>query len=152
MKRRSLLGVLGWVAVASATTVTTTWAITLLGQGLSQQVVSPMSHAQITQALARATTAGEPGGPVSPTEGAGGVSRAFTTPGGSVVGNCAAGQASLLAWSPEQGYATDDVSEGPGPYASLEFESESDKITVRITCVRGAPSMTFKGDGDRHGD
>ncbi|MEU1879867.1 hypothetical protein ABZ470_21355 [Streptosporangium sp. NPDC020072] len=149
MKRRSLAAVLGWVAVACATTATTTWAIALLGQGLSRQVVSPMSHAEITQALAAATAAGETGGPPSPSEGAGGVSRAFTTPGGSVVGTCVTGQASLLAWSPAQGYATDDVSEGPGPYASLEFESENDKITVRITCVRGAPTMTLKEDGDR---
>ncbi|MFD0885951.1 hypothetical protein ACFQ08_15490 [Streptosporangium algeriense] len=148
MKRRSVAGVLGWVAAACATTATTTWAITLLGQGLSQQVVSPMSHAQITQELALATAAGETGGPVSPTEGAGGVSRAFSTPGGSVVGTCAAGRASLLAWSPAQGYATDDVSEGPGPHAWLEFESEDNKITVKVTCVRGVPSMTLKEDRD----
>ncbi|MFI6599294.1 hypothetical protein ACIBHX_23835 [Nonomuraea sp. NPDC050536] len=136
MKRRSTLGVLGWLAVAALTTVTSTWAISLLGQGLSRHVVTPMSQVQVSQALATATTAPQPSSPA--TAGAG---RVFVTSGGTVVGGCDGDRATLHSWSPAQGYAADEVERGPGASASVEFESENGRIKVWITCGDGQPEL-----------
>jgi hypothetical protein len=140
VNRASLLATLGWLSAAALTTATSTWAITLLGQGLSEPVVSPMTPAQISQALTSAT-ATPPGAPTSPATTPEGVSRAFTTQGGSVVANCKDGRPALVAWSPAQGYAVEHESE-PGHPATVEFESENTKVTAKLTCVRGTPSMT----------
>ncbi|MCC5579108.1 hypothetical protein IMZ11_26125 [Microtetraspora sp. AC03309] len=174
MNRRSLLGILGWLIAAAVATVTSTWAISLLGEGLTQKVVSPMSQADVDRALAVATATGAPVTPSpSPTEGAttpvtpspaatgspvtpvtpsptatGGVTRAFTVPGGSFVVSCDRDQASLLSWSPAQGYAADDVDRGPDREVKVEFESEVDKVTVKITCPGGVPVPSAKVHDD----
>ncbi|GAA1274285.1 hypothetical protein GCM10009677_29340 [Sphaerisporangium rubeum] len=156
MKRGPLLATLGWFTAATLTTATTTWAITLLGQGLSEPVVSPMSASQIAQALATATPATPPGATTPPTTtrtptpepSSSQPGRAFTTQGGTVVATCTAGRPTLLAWSPAQGYKTDDVNDHSGHEVSVEFESETVKIEIRITCTAGVPSMTTKVERD----
>ncbi|MFC6082414.1 hypothetical protein [Sphaerisporangium aureirubrum] len=148
VKRGPLLATLGWVTAASLTTATATWAITLLGQGLSEPVVSPMSPDQISQALISATPTNGAGAPASPAESPAGVSRAFDTPGGSIVATCKDGVPSLVAWSPAQGYAIDDVEHEPGHPATVKFESENNKVTAKVTCVRGTPSITTDVERD----
>ncbi|GLW99246.1 hypothetical protein [Microtetraspora sp. NBRC 16547] len=170
MNRRSLIGILGWLIAAAVATVTSTWAISLLGEGLTQKVVSPMSQADVDRALAAATA---PGRTVTPTPSptgritaptpsptgrimspspsvtvTGGASRAFTVPGGSFVASCDGGLASLLSWSPAQGYAADDVDRGPDREVKVEFESEADKVTVKITCSGGVPVPSAKVHDD----
>ncbi|GGL05596.1 hypothetical protein Sme01_56620 [Sphaerisporangium melleum] len=153
MKRGPLLATLGWLAAATFTTGTTTWAIALLGQGLSEPVVSPMSAAQLTQALATATAAPVPPATTSP-EGSASPSatarsgRVFTTQGGTVVAACVAGRPTLQAWSPAQGYQVDDVEDRSGHLVSVEFESENTKIEVRITCAADLPSVTTRVERD----
>jgi hypothetical protein len=152
VNRRSTLAVLGWVAVALLTTLTSTWAISLLGEGLSQRVVSPMSRADLARTLASATASAEPEPSAPATEPATARVRAFTTSGGSFVAACDGGLATLRSWSPAQGYATDDVVRGPAAAASLEFESDADTGTVKVlvTCRQGFPQMTstIERDGD----
>ena len=150
MKR--LLVVLGWLAVAAVTTATSTWAISLLGEGLSRHVVTPLNEQQVDQALSSATaTPTIPSTPpptrtptrtATPTAG-----KAFSTRGGSVVAGCAGDQAVLLSWSPAQGYATDDVNKGPGAAASLEFATDGDRLKVRITCPAGLPAVSIGPSG-----
>ncbi|MEO3810279.1 hypothetical protein ABGB17_14860 [Sphaerisporangium sp. B11E5] len=146
MKRGALLASLGWLTAATLTTATTTWAITLLGRGLSEPVVSPMSAAQITQALATATTPS--GATPRPTASPGSAGRAFTTTGGTVVATCAGGRPTLVAWSPAQGYKTDDVNDSSGHAVTVEFESENTKVAVTIACAGGTPAMTTKVEAD----
>jgi hypothetical protein len=147
MKR--LLAVLGWLAVAAATIAISTWAISLLGEGLSQHVVTPLSEQQVDQALAGATATPatsftpSPAGTRTPS-----ATKAFATRGGSVVAGCAGDQAMLRSWSPAQGYATDDVDKGPGSAASLEFKADSDRLQVRITCRDGLPTISIGPGGD----
>lgn len=163
MNRSSLLAVLGWLAVAAGTTVTSTWAISLLGEGLSQRVVSPMSEQQVAAALAGAASAGpapppsatpapSPSGTRVPspsgTPAEGGGERVFTTAGGSVVARCDGGLAVLRSWSPAQGYAVDDVDRGPAETASLEFESDTGKVKVRITCRSGLPDLSTEREDE----
>ncbi|MET8160537.1 hypothetical protein ABZT47_29625 [Sphaerisporangium sp. NPDC005289] len=140
MNRRPLLAVLGWVVVAGLTTVISTWAVSLLGEGLSDRVVSPVSRADVARALATATAAprwsATPGG--TPPARA----RAFTTDGGSVVAACDGGRAVLLSWSPAQGYAVDDVTAGPAATASLEFESDTRTVKVSVACKGDIPEMS----------
>ncbi|GII77299.1 hypothetical protein Sru01_22810 [Sphaerisporangium rufum] len=144
MKRRSLLAALGFAAVAALTTLTSTWAISLLGAGLSENVVAPMSRAEVARALAAAT------GTPAPAPPAGGTApRAFHAPGGSVTASCAGDRAVLRSWSPALGYGAEDVSAGPAPAASVEFESETETITVRVTCPGGAAKMTYVIEADR---
>jgi hypothetical protein len=144
---KRLLGVLGWLAVAAVTIGTSTWAISLLGEGLNQHVVTPLSTQQVVQALASATAtptpARTPVGTATPA-----ASTAFATRGGSVVAGCAGDQALLLSWSPAQGYATGDVDKGPGPTASLEFETGADKLKVMVTCPDGIPAISTAPGGD----
>ncbi|WP_067176808.1 hypothetical protein [Microtetraspora niveoalba] len=159
MNRRSLIGILGWLIAAAVATVTSTWAISLLGEGLTQRVVSPMSQADVDRALATATatatasptpTATGPAptpGPSATVTGGGGT-RAFTIPGGSFVASCEGKTASLLSWSPGQGYAVDDVERGPDHEVSLEFESEADKVTVKVSCSGGQPVPSTKVEHD----
>jgi hypothetical protein len=141
MKR--LLVVIGWLAIALLTTATSTWAISLLGQGLNRHVVTPMTETQVKRALATASTA--PAVPSRTVTAA--TSKAFATRGGSVVGGCAGDQALLLSWSPAQGYATGDIDKGPGPVATLEFESDTDGLKVGVTCEDGSPVVTVGPGG-----
>lgn len=152
-----MLAVLGWVAVAALTTLTSTWAISLLGEGLSQRVVSPMSRDDLARTLAAATASAglEPG--ASPTgtvtEPATGRVKAFATSGGSFVASCdEGGRAALRSWSPAQGYATDDVVRGPAAAVALEFESDTGTVLVRVTCRQGLPVMTSTVERDGGGD
>ncbi|WP_283136588.1 hypothetical protein [Rhizohabitans arisaemae] len=154
MNRRSLLAVLAWVAVAVLVTVISTWAISLLGAGLSQHVVSPMSPEQVKAALAGATPGGAtppratPAPPSSGRPDTAASVKAFTTPGGSVVAACRGGEATLRSWSPAQGFGIDDVKQGPDAKASIEFESEDVQVTLEITCSKGVAVGTTKVERD----
>ncbi|MFC4535647.1 hypothetical protein [Sphaerisporangium dianthi] len=140
MNRRPQLAVLGWIVVAGLTTVISTWAISLLGQGLSERVVSPVSRADVARALATATAAPRPAATPGGTPAARG--RAFTADGGSIVAACDGGRAVLLSWSPAQGYAVDDVNAGPAAAASLEFESDTRTVKVSVACQGDVPKTT----------
>ncbi|MDH2429590.1 hypothetical protein [Sphaerisporangium sp. TRM90804] len=141
MNRRSLLAVLGWLAVAALTTLTSTWAISLLGEGLSERVVTPVSQADLARTLASASAVPRPAVPSRPSAAPG---KAFNTQGGSLVASCDAGRAVLGSWSPAQGYAADDVKPGPDAAASLEFEADAETVKVTVTCRGDVPVTAVK--------
>ncbi|GAA1241969.1 hypothetical protein GCM10009676_28990 [Prauserella halophila] len=69
------------------------------------------------------------------------------TPGGTVVAACARnGQASLLSWSPAQGFRADDIDDGPDDEAELTFESDERDVDVTVECRDRKPHATIDAD------
>jgi hypothetical protein len=83
------------------------------------------------------------------------IERVLTSPGGSLVAWCSAGEAYLASWSPAQGYEADDVRRGPATEASLVFQG-TQSVVVAVRCVAGVPEASIKqqpADGDdAHGN
>jgi hypothetical protein len=139
----TLLGLGGWLAAATLTTVASTWAVSLIGVHITGQAVQPMTLGEVERTLVSATGSpalAEPAGPASPRPGA--ATREFSYGEGSVVTACDAGQAVLLSWSPAQGYGVGRVERGPSPAVSVQFASGGDRTTIRVTCLAGAPAVT----------
>jgi hypothetical protein len=85
------------------------------------------------------------GGATEPSSAAGGgIERALTSPGGSLVARCGAGQAYLASWSPAQGYEADDVRRGPAAEARLIFQGARDVVVVAVRCVAGVPEASIR--------
>jgi len=70
----------------------------------------------------------------------------LASPAGTVVATCQAAGAYLISWSPQQGYAVGDVFRGPAATASVQFESRTAEVTMRVSCSAGVPSATTSGD------
>lgn len=133
---RALLTAGGWLAAAAAATTVGVVAISAAGSGIAGTTTTPLSQDQVSQALA--STSDQPASPQpAPSPHGKGVTRTLTTPGGSIIANCASGQASLLSWSPAQGYQTDDIQRGPAATATITFESGDTEIRVNVTCRGG---------------
>jgi hypothetical protein len=65
---------------------------------------------------------------------------------GTVVATCQAAGAYLISWSPQQGYEVGDVFRGPAATASVQFESRSAEVTMKVSCSAGVPSATTIAD------
>jgi len=65
---------------------------------------------------------------------------------GTVVATCQAAGAYLISWSPQQGYEVGDVFRGPAATASVQFESSTAEVTMRVSCSAGVPSATTSAD------
>jgi serine/threonine-protein kinase len=70
----------------------------------------------------------------------------LASPEGTVVATCQAGGAYLISWSPQQGYEVGDVFRGPAATASVQFESRTSEVTMKVSCTAGVPSATTSGD------
>jgi serine/threonine-protein kinase len=70
----------------------------------------------------------------------------LASPEGTVVATCQAGGAYLISWSPQQGYEVGDVFRGPAATASVQFESHTSEVTMKVSCSAGVPSATTSGD------
>ena len=70
------------------------------------------------------------------------VSGSWQPEGGTVSAECAADQARLLSWAPDEGYAVGMVVPGPALQVSVEFTGPG-TVTVVIQCVSGAPVATI---------
>jgi hypothetical protein len=138
-RARSLLAVTGWLAAAAAATTVGVIAIDAAGTGLAGTATAPMTQGQVTRALAGATQ--PPPSPAASAPGGPGVTRALTTAGGSIIARCTSGQATLISWSPAQGYQAEDIGRGPAPTATLKFEAGSTDIRVSISCPGGIPAI-----------
>ncbi|MEQ7128588.1 hypothetical protein ABN034_29190 [Actinopolymorpha sp. B11F2] len=160
-RRRVLLGVLGWLAVAAVAVTVGVLAISLLGRGLTDGTSQPLSSDAVARALAKAsaeatsgssspgpeantspTTTGTP--PPTPPAGgeAGGSTPAVTnipSRGGTVIARCDGDQAYLTSWSPHPDFETEEAERGPDSTASVEFEGDDVKVKVMVTCVNGRP-------------
>jgi hypothetical protein len=145
-----LLVIGGWVAAALVTTATSIWAISLLGEGITSAVAVPVGRSDVAHALASArATGGAPSAP-EPAQTSSGqdLTRGFSTEGGTVLAACDSGLATLVSWSPAQGYAADDLEPGPAAAVSMEFESDDYTVQVRVVCAGGVPAMTQRAVED----
>ncbi|MEQ4210023.1 hypothetical protein [Actinopolymorpha sp. B9G3] len=158
-RRRVLLGVLGWLAVATVAVTVGVLAISLLGRGLTDGTSQPLSSDAVARALAKAsaeatpeptavrpepstsaTPTGEP--PTTPPVGEEGSTPAvtsFPSRGGTVLARCDGDQAYLTSWSPHPDFETEEAERGPDSTASVEFEGDDVKVKVVVTCVNGRP-------------
>jgi hypothetical protein len=140
MTRRALIGITAWAATAAVATGIGIAAISVLGAGITDHGVRPLTPGQVERALASPqTTTPAPG--VTSSAPAAGTTRALSTPGGSVLARCGpADTAYLLSWTPAQGYGVDDVRRGPAPRASVKLEADHGrKLIIEVTCRSGIP-------------
>lgn len=139
-RARTLLTIIGWLAAAAAATTIGVIAIGAAGSGIAGTTTTPLSAGQVRQALASSSE--QPATPPPAASPAGhGVTRTLTTNGGSITVRCAGGQATLLTWSPAQGYQTDDIQRGPAPTARITFETGDTELHASITCPGGTPTL-----------
>jgi hypothetical protein len=140
-RARPLLAIGGWILAAAAATAVGLLATGAIGTGITGTTATPLSEQQVDRALARATPAPVPSQP-TPTARAtpGAVTRVLDTPGGTVIARCRGGQATLLSWSPAQGYDSEHIRPGPAPTTTLTFDGPDTETQVRVTCPAGTPT------------
>jgi hypothetical protein len=165
MNRRILLAFAGWAAAACVATGVGVAAVSLLGEGISDSAARPLSSADVRRALDRSPEASEPpagtsttapspaASPPSTAPPAAGRTRVLNTAGGTVVARCAGGQATLMSWSPAQGFRGEEDERGPAPVASVRFESSGTEIRIAVDCASGVPQAHTRTDdrGRHHG-
>ena len=152
MNRRVLIGIAGWLTVATAATTAGVAAIDVLEDGITGKSVRPLDDEAVHRALSRsATVPARPAPTLTPSPSApGGVTKSVAADGGTVTARCEGGRVTLLAATPSQGFSTDDIEHGPATSRSLTFESEEDEYTVTVTCENGSPvARTTEDDGHR---
>lgn len=145
-----MLAVVGWFAAAALATVVGVAAVSMIGTDIVGETARPLTHDQVTRALATAEPVASPSpasasASVSPRPGG---SKVLGTPGGTVVARCANGLVTLVSWSPGQGYRSDDVHPGPDHEASLKFESDNREVRVRVDCRDGVPTAHIRSKAD----
>jgi hypothetical protein len=144
MRRRSLLAVAGWLAAAAVATLIGVGAIRLVGDSITGTPGGVLSQAEVGRALA-SPTATATAGPAPSTPGptavtSPGTRKSFSTRGGSVVAECAAGLVTLAAYSPAQGYQVTDADHGPDDDAEVKFRGPAGEVELHIRCVDGVPT------------
>ncbi|MFJ5993230.1 hypothetical protein [Lentzea sp. NPDC092896] len=142
MERRGALMAGAWLLAALAAAGVGTVALDLVGEGL----LGPQTQALTQEEVARALEAGErpqtttQQSPTTTTE-VRGAPRGLTVLGGSIVAECANGLVTLTTWTPDPGYRSHDVNQGPAAQAFVKFKADRVKreSRVTITCLNGEP-------------
>jgi hypothetical protein len=141
MNRTLLLGA-AWTASAGAAVGLGFLAVSLVDASASP-VVQPVASDLLD--AAETTASGGPSASPAPTA-------QQVTAGGTVTASCAPGATvPVLSGAPAPGWWPDD-SQDPGKF---EFESDTQSVEVRATCVGGVPQFVVEGPraaGDRGGD
>ncbi|WP_326824860.1 hypothetical protein [Streptosporangium sp. NBC_01756] len=150
VNRRALLGVGGWLAAAVLTTLGATWAVSLIGTDITGQAVRSMTLEEVERSLATASAVPTVAPPAR--SGPYGETGNFSYAAGSVTAACDTGRALLLSWTPAPGYGVDEVERGPAPTASVVFESDDRKTTIKLTCPSGAPVATVRSVAEHDDD
>lgn len=144
-RTRSALAVAGWIAAAAVATTVGVVAVSAIGTDIVGETARPLSHDEVTRALATARPA------ATPTASAGsgaGVTKVLGTPGGTIVARCADGVVTLVSWSPAQGFEADDVHADGRREATLKFESDNREVRVRVDCRVGVPTPHVRTKSD----
>jgi len=158
---RILLGVAAWLVGATAATVGSLLAVSVLGQGMNpageQVSVETVNRAlakegaERSAAMPRRSASPSPSrtAPPSPkarhstgaapSTGTGG-GAVLTSRGGTLVASCAGARAYLVSWSPDQGFGTNGVVRGPAVRAQVTFTGAQLTVTMVVTCAAGAPT------------
>ncbi|MCR3721219.1 MULTISPECIES: hypothetical protein [Prauserella salsuginis group] len=145
---RTALAVAGWLAAAGVAVAVGLVAVSALGRGILAPGPPMAEPAEVEAELSSpaSSAAADREGPEGPGD------RPRTrhvehTPGGTVVAACDRdGQASLLSWSPAQGFHADDIEDGPDDEVELTFESEDRDVDVSVECRNGKPRATVDAD------
>jgi hypothetical protein len=141
-----------WLAVAAAATAAGVAAIDVLEDGITGSQARPLDDAGVRRALAHATASATPRPDPSTPPASGAVTRNLAAGGGTVKASCVGERATILAWTPAQGFRAEDVSRGPATVASLKLSSDEDEYEVTVTCASGVPvAHPVKDDGHRRG-
>ena len=69
-----------------------------------------------------------------------------------MLAGCAGSDAYLISWSPQQGYAADDVVRGPAAQAQVVFLAGRAGVRLTVTCAGQVPTaMVSQVQGDDDG-
>ncbi len=74
------------------------------------------------------------------------VQRTFSTRGGTAIAACRGGLASLVSWSPTQGYRVERARQGPDNEVEVRFEGSDGRSEIKIRCAQGVPAAEIKED------
>ncbi|GAB3963831.1 hypothetical protein GCM10029978_022910 [Actinoallomurus acanthiterrae] len=167
MLYRAAFVLVAWTATASGAVIAGLGAISVIGEGITDRTVDPMTSAQVREELARPEPTTPP---PTPSPGrttrrpksslrttappAAGIVRSLSSSGGDVLVRCVRGSAYLLSWSPRQGYGAGEVRRGPADSVFVKFESESGKheMTMLVTCRDGRPVAAVHSEHHPHHD
>ena len=72
----------------------------------------------------------------------------LSSTGGSVVAVCGTAGAYLISWSPQQGYAAENVARGPAPAARVLFLAGQQGVSMTVSCAGSVPSASVHPVGD----
>lgn len=153
-RTRSLLAIGGWLTAATAATAIGLLATGAAGTGITGTTTTPLSEQQVSNALAQSSRPPSAQPSATPSKVTGGTTRALDTQGGTIIARCRGSQASLLSWSPAQGYDSENINPGPAPAATLTFEAQNTEIQIRVNCPGGVPTShtTTRADTDQDQD
>jgi len=134
------------IGITAVATAAVTSAVTANGDTLSPQDVNDL--------LGNDGTAGPTGTPdpsVSTSTSASGDEVATLVPG-IVTVHCDGDLATLVSWSPNPGFRSDDPVRGPAAYVSVRFESDYNAdYKVTGSCADGVATILAGPDVDDHG-
>jgi hypothetical protein len=51
-----------------------------------------------------------------------------------------------VSWAPAQGFGVERADAGPDEHAEVRFEGTAGKVELRVRCVSGRPSGSWKQD------
>ncbi|MFJ7219896.1 hypothetical protein [Amycolatopsis sp. NPDC098790] len=151
MNGRGVLMAAGWLLAAAVTAGAGTVALDVVGAGLLGPQNQPLSADDVARALETVPSSSTPVPPPTTPSSSAPAPRGLTVPGGSVVAKCVDGRVTLLSWSPDPGYRTDDVSRGPATTASVKFKNDGTENVVVVTCQAGEPHAETVADKGHHG-
>ena len=163
---RVFLTIGAWLLGAGAATCGSLVAVSLIGQSIGGQAAQPLTASGVNRALAaddhgsgpsptvsptvRATRPGKASRPASPAAAAP-AGTLLSSAGGSVVAVCRPAGAYLISWSPQPGYAADDIARGPAATARVLFETGSQGVSMAVSCTGSVPSASVTSVGDDDG-
>ncbi len=164
---RVFLAVGAWLLGVVAATGGSLAAVSLIGQSLAAPPTQQLTVSAVNHALASGRREPEPSPAARPSRGsshhhvaatpAASASAASTggtllsSRGGTVLAGCAGSGAYLISWSPQQGYAADDVVRGPAAMARVVFLAGGAGVSLTVTCAGSVPSAVVspvQGDDD----
>ena len=171
---RVFLTISAWLLGAIAATGGSLVAVALIGQSIDGPATQQLTASGVNHALAAdhngsgssptdspsaTATPARPSAKAPTSAPVSGASPAAAAPtgtllssaGGSVVAECRPAGAFLLSWSPQSGYATDNVVRGPAVTAQVQFETASREVSMVVSCAGSVPSASVTTEANGGG-
>ena len=167
---RVLLAIGAWLLGVGAATGGSLVAVSLIGQSIDGPPTRQLTVAAVNRALAvgerdsdsppaasPSATAGHqaatatPRAPSGPAATAPPAGTLLSSAGGSVLARCGPTGAYLISWSPQQGYAADEVVRGPAAAARVLFAAGHHGVRMVVSCTGSVPSASVTAAGGDDG-